>query len=239
MKSRVTILIRLILALTASVNALAADSPASGRKADNSEEIVPLIVIDDVPLTDALKNVARQMELNYILDPRVPGSKFGPGRMAPEPAVNGRWTNVTIQVALTDILHKHRLTIVRNPATTVARIMPAYQTAMPVPASQVGTNTGAVIPVLTMEDVALSETIRKLAVAAQLHVVLDPNVRATATVDLLGLISFRWEKITARQALVALLDNYGLMLIEEPASASTRITFKTEADAAREREKRR
>jgi len=46
----------------------------------NAQSVVPLIVIDNVPLPDAIRNLARQFDLNYILDPRVPGSDFGPGR---------------------------------------------------------------------------------------------------------------------------------------------------------------
>ena len=90
-----------------------------------------------------------------------------------------------------------------------------------------------------MEEVALSEAIRQLAGAARLTIVLDPQVRAVATVDLLELVSFRWVNITARQALVALLDNYGLVLIEEPGAASVRIILKSQTDAAGGEEKPR
>ena len=37
--------------------------------------VIPTIVMDEVPLTDAIKNLARQAGLNYILDPKV---SFGP-----------------------------------------------------------------------------------------------------------------------------------------------------------------
>jgi hypothetical protein len=45
-----------------------------------------------------------------------------------------------------------------------------------------------------------------------------------------GTISIRWENITARQALAALLDNYDLVLIEEPGAASARITLKSRGE---------
>src|SRR5687767_12441186 len=36
-----------------------------------ANEVVPLIVIDDVPLVDAVKNLARQAGLNYLPDPKI------------------------------------------------------------------------------------------------------------------------------------------------------------------------
>src|SRR5262249_42039401 len=58
--------------------------------------VIPLIVMDDVPLTDAIKNLARQAGLNYILDPKVAFGQPGPdGRPIPQPSVSIRWENVT------------------------------------------------------------------------------------------------------------------------------------------------
>src|SRR5467141_2378234 len=39
--------------------------------APNVSEPVPLIVIDEVPLTDAIRNLARQSNLNIQFDPRI------------------------------------------------------------------------------------------------------------------------------------------------------------------------
>jgi len=50
--------------------------------------VIPLIVMDDVPLTDAIKNLARQAGLNYILDPKVAFGQPRPltGGLFPNPA---------------------------------------------------------------------------------------------------------------------------------------------------------
>src|ERR1039458_3936079 len=42
-----------------------ADNPANTAQ---PKAIIPLIVMDDVPLTDAIRNLARQAEINYMLD---------------------------------------------------------------------------------------------------------------------------------------------------------------------------
>ena len=39
--------------------------------------MVPLIVIEDVPLTDAIRNLARQSNLNFQFDPRLTGGTDG------------------------------------------------------------------------------------------------------------------------------------------------------------------
>jgi len=194
-----------------------------------ADDVIPLIRMVDVPLADAIKTLARQSNLNYILDPHVPGSDFGPGRLAPKLLVTASWTNVTAQAALSTLLKEHSLTMVTNPATTVTRIAPANLSVKPVPASQVGTNTSSVIPLLVMDSVSLTEAVTKLASVASLAISLDPEL-STTEFDAQGTVSFRWERITARQALAALLDNYDLAMIEDPATSAARITQKSDPE---------
>ena len=48
---------------------IAAAAPEAAAPSPN--EVVPLIVIEEVPLTDAIRNLARQSNLNFQFDPRV------------------------------------------------------------------------------------------------------------------------------------------------------------------------
>jgi type II secretory pathway component GspD/PulD (secretin) len=85
--------------------------------------IIPLIVMDDVPLTDAIKNLARQAGLNYILDPKVAFGQPGPdGRPIPQPSVSIRWENVTAVQALTALLGTYNLQLVEDPKSKIARV---------------------------------------------------------------------------------------------------------------------
>jgi hypothetical protein len=199
-----------------------------------AENTIPRIELNNVPLADAIRNLARQLSLNFVLDPHVPGSDFGPGRLAPKPSVTARWTNVTAQTALSALLKEHKLTMVANPATTVIRIAPVALGVLPVPTSQVGTNTGSIIPLMVMDSVPLTEAVTKLAGAAGLSVSFDAKV-STAALDGQGTVSFRWERLTARQALAALLDNYGLFMSEEPATSIARISSRPKKDGEKER----
>ena len=218
----------------ATALALAAVLVATACTAAAADDAVPRIQLDNVPLADAIRNLARQANLNYILDPHVPGSTFGPGRLAPKAPVTVRWTNMSAQTALSALLKEHKLTMVTNPATTVARIAPVGLGIQPVSASQVGTNTGAAMPLVTLDFVSPTEAITKLASAARLTVSFDPAVSAPAF-DGQGTVSFRWERITLRQALAALLDNYGLAMTEDTASSAARVTLKTKTDGERKR----
>ena len=78
-------------------------------------EVVPLIVIDDVPLLDAVKNLARQASLNFQFDPRVSSSTNSPN-------VTIRFENVTAEDALTAVLENYGLALQRDPQRKISRI---------------------------------------------------------------------------------------------------------------------
>jgi hypothetical protein len=194
--------------------------------ANAADEVIPRIQFENVPLADAIRNLARQSGFNYILDPRLPGSDFVPGRTAPNPPVSGSWTNVSAPAALHALLKEHKLVMVTNPATSVARIAPANQNVKPISASQVGTNASKVIPVMVMDFIPLTDTLTTLGTEAGLKISLDPALSAPGSAAQ-GMVSIRWERITARQALAALLDNHNLMMTEDAATSTARIAPKS------------
>ncbi len=85
--------------------------------------VIPLIVMDDVPLTDAIKNLARQAGLNYMLDPKIGYGQPGPdGKPTPQPSVSIRWENVTAEQALNALLNNYSLQLIEDPKTKIARV---------------------------------------------------------------------------------------------------------------------
>ena len=85
--------------------------------------VIPLIVMDDVPLTDAIKNLARQAGLNYILDPKVSfGQPGADGRPVPQPSVSIRWENVTAAQALDALLNTYNLQRADDPKSKISRV---------------------------------------------------------------------------------------------------------------------
>ncbi|HUR47303.1 MAG TPA: secretin N-terminal domain-containing protein [Candidatus Saccharimonadales bacterium] len=87
-------------------------APAVAQGGTN--DTVPLIVIEDVPLTDAIRNLARQSNLNFQFDPRVASSN--------QPTISIRFENVTAQEALQAVLDNYNLTLVRDPKSKIARV---------------------------------------------------------------------------------------------------------------------
>ena len=77
-----------------------------------------------------------------------------------------------------------------------------------------------VVPRIEMEDVPLTTAIRDLARQARLNILLDPKLSEPPFRGLK--VSVRWENVTAREALLALLDNYGLVLVESVSRAPSR-----------------
>lgn len=85
--------------------------------------VIPLIVIDEVALTDAIKNLARQANLNYMLDPRISFGQPGPdGKPTPQPTVSIRWENITAAQALNALLNNYGLQLVDDPKNKIARV---------------------------------------------------------------------------------------------------------------------
>jgi len=73
-----------------------------------------------------------------------------------------------------------------------------------------------VIPLIEMREVPLTEAIRQVARMARMNVILDPRLSQAPYNGMT--VSVRWENVTAREALIALLENYDLVLIESPRS---------------------
>ena len=89
-------------------------APAAGGGVAKPDETVPLIVIDDVPLTDAIRNLARQSALNFQFDPRVTTSN--------QPNVSIRFENVSAQEALLAVLDNYSLVLAKDSKSKIARV---------------------------------------------------------------------------------------------------------------------
>jgi len=94
--------------------------------------VIPLIVMDDVPLTDAIRNLARQAGLNYMLDPRIGFGQLGAdGKPMPQPSVSIRWENVTAEQALLGLLNNYTLELTDDPKSKIARVTTKNPAALP------------------------------------------------------------------------------------------------------------
>jgi type II secretory pathway component GspD/PulD (secretin) len=87
-----------------------------------------------------------------------------------------------------------------------------------------------VLETVSFDAIPLPDAIRALALQANLNIQFDPRLLNAVAAD--GhpipppVISEKWKKVTAKQALTALLANYGWQLVQDPRSKIDRITAK-------------
>jgi hypothetical protein len=211
----------LLLILVTTCLCLSSQARQTGAATDK----IPIIKMDSVPLMDAIKNLARQAQINYIVDPRILSSSS-----LNRSNITMTLTDVTAEQALDVVLKNHNLKRITNPATSITRIVTLDQAARPAPAADFPTDSGGVIPLIIMDDVPLADAISNLARQAGIKASFDPKLEDPNSTDrsLRSYISVRWEKVTAGQALASLLDNYDLEMKKDPAGGDYKITKKAQ-----------
>ncbi len=88
-----------------------------------------------------------------------------------------------------------------------------------------------IVPLINIDDALLPDAIKTLARQAGINFQFDPKVLnpapdATGKLPAQPSVTFRWENVTAMEALMAVLDNYNLQLIKDPKTKIARITVK-------------
>lgn len=90
---------------------------------NSPKEKIPLIVMDDVPLTDAIKHLAKAANVSYKLDPKINyGQTDANGNVHAQPTVTIRWTNVSGLEGFKALLANYNLMMIPNPKTGIAHI---------------------------------------------------------------------------------------------------------------------
>ena len=116
----------------AGASAMAA-SPAESSEAPAAAPAVasiPLIQFQDVPITTAIENLARQAGINYLLDPKIGyGQPDANGQIKAEPTLSIRWENITAEHALVALLDNYGLQLVGDTKTKIFRITTKDPTA--------------------------------------------------------------------------------------------------------------
>jgi type II secretory pathway component GspD/PulD (secretin) len=124
------------------------------------------------------------------------------------------------------------VTVVTSNAPPIVATNPvAVVETTPAPAPVPPPTAPAGIPLIQFSDVPLTTAIENLARQAGINYMLDPKIAygqpdASGQVKAEPTLSIRWENITAENALLALLDNYGLQLTRDKNTGIARITIK-------------
>ena len=116
-------------------------------------------------------------------------------------------------------------------ATDAAAAASTNLTTAPTDASAAPVVAAVGIPQIKFSDVPITTAIENLARLAGINYMLDPKIGyglpdVNGQIKVEPTLSIRWENITAENALLALLDNYGLQLIHDKRTGIDRITPK-------------
>jgi hypothetical protein len=189
--------------------------------------LIPLIRFTDVPLTTAIENLALQENVNYLLDPTLADGWIGEGKT--EPLLNIHIESITAWATLNRILQAYRLVLIESPASHIARITSTDTPLHKVDASLLHLETetnlppqtnDASIPLIRFTDVPLDTALENLIVASGLKIELDPRLTSEAPLDERWFqpmpdLSIRWEYVMPKHAIVALCENYDLVITND------------------------
>ncbi len=122
-------------------------------------------------------------------------------------------------------------TATNNVTSTTNTSVPAVETVADNATSAPPAPAVVGIPQIKFSDVPITTAIENLARLANINYVLDPKIGygqpdANGQLKAEPTLSIRWENITAENALLALLDNYGLQLVPDKHTGISRITTK-------------
>ena len=136
------------------------------------------------------------------------------------PAVGLSLTSASASVPATNL----EMTATTNGLITPTNVTPALSPPVPAPAA-------AGIPLIQFADVPITTAIENLARQAGINYMLDPKIGyglpdASGQIKAEPNLSIRWENISAENALIALLDNYGLQLTRDKKTEIARISPK-------------
>jgi hypothetical protein len=185
-----------------------ANSPAATK-------FIPLIQFEDVPLTIAVENLARQAGINYILDPQIDYHQPDQdGQIMPEPTLTVRWTAITAEEGFERVCTNYDLVIVRDPAAHVVLLRKrGHDVNFVSPDIYNNSKDTNIIPLIEFQEVPLFIGLKNLVRQAGLKCIFSPRVESSRQI-----VDLRWEKITATQALAAICENYDLKVTRYPES---------------------
>jgi hypothetical protein len=209
---------------------LAVNIASHGQSADPANEVMP-IKFENVPITTAIESLARLARINYLLDSKFSNSFFkANGTAVPEPTITTNWTGMTARQMLAELLKENGLFLVEDPVTSIAEISRTNRITNPVDAKLLGSDTNQVTPIV-FQDVPIDTALDTLIRLAHIDVTLDPKV--SGYVDPVSYklhtqptTSIRWENVTARQAIIALCENYDLIIVKNAATGTVQIKLK-------------
>jgi Flp pilus assembly secretin CpaC len=206
---------------------------------------MPLISFDpEYPVIGAVTNLAQQAGISFSIDPDLITNGV-PTTVLTQPVGPVRFENVTARKALESLLARKGLMLGTEPGGS--NIILAAKGAKLAPIEPEGGDLAKVAPDEALElqtffdpnkEVPLITAVQMLARLAKLNILVDPRIKTggirqvgTNIVELppvgTNTVSLStYGGVTARQTLEAVLNNYGLIMVTDPNTGFSQITFR-------------
>ncbi|MEY4918136.1 MAG: hypothetical protein RL616_2049 [Verrucomicrobiota bacterium] len=143
-----------------------------------------------------------------------------------EPQITFKLTNVTARETLVRLLDLRNLALNTNSPTGIAHITRKDESANVVNGNLIEMETNApvrsatdIIPLIIFSGVPLDVCLENLIRQADIKVEFDPHLINAAADGVALFINLRWENVTAKQAIVALCENYDLVIAKDDSGS--------------------
>lgn len=197
-------------------------APAQALTTNGPTPSVPMIKISGVPIGVTIENLARQAEINFMVSPRLTQAWLA----GKEPLVNFQQENISAYEALGRLLDQHKLILATNSPTGIARIIRNDEPASLVDGSLIGmeTNipagsTNGVIPLIQFADTPLDIAFENLIKYAGIKLGFTPPLIIINADGEPITVTVRWKNVTLKQAIVALCENYNLVIVKDDSGS--------------------
>jgi hypothetical protein len=150
------------------------------------------------------------------------------GQIKDEPSLTVYWHNVTPKQGLIAVCYDYDLTVGKIPDSGIWLIRAKdHPLRNFVDAGLLGSDTGDATTV-RFQDVPLDTAFQNLISQGHVNVILDPAISDFVESSRQKLpnsptIFLRWENVTPRQAIVALCEDYDLVIVKDSATGVVRI----------------
>jgi hypothetical protein len=192
--------------------------------------VIPIVVFDNVPLRDAVTALAKQAGIRAVFDPALLRQVV--------PEVTVKWTEVTALQGLAALLDNYGWQMTESPSSA-ARISvrdpgaEGPRRSLVHSAADMPTNgtPGDEVITISFDSVSLPDAVRTLAQQAGLNIQFDPALvrqkAADGSLVWTSMVTEKWEKVTARDTLLALSNQVGWQLTRLPGNPILRLGLKS------------
>lgn len=229
--------------------AQAAQAAAAPAAADPGGDVLPFVALDaDFPLFEALNNVAQNAGVSFTLAPELIGPNNTPADILRQPMGAFRVENVTARQALERLVNQKGLVLGTKPGSASVFLgtpQSELTSIFGAPAEGGDLAKAAAEEQLQMDafldpnkEIPLLTAIQMLARLAKINVMIDPRLKSggvrqvgTNIVELPPVatntvVISTYGGVSSRQILDAVLNNYGLTMLQDRNTGFYQVTFK-------------